>query len=366
VNSWRRIGAVALKEFRQLARDHITFGMVVMIPLIQLLLFGYAINTDVRHIKAAYVDHSESSLSRRIIADMEASQVLRFGARAETAQQLEALIRRGEVSAGLYIPADAQRRLQQSHRSVGQLLIDGSDPMLAGAVAQLRSMPIVLRQYPSPATGSVNFEPRLYYNPEKRSAVNIVPGLIGVILTMTMVLFTALAIVRERERGNLELLITTPVKTLELMLGKIIPYIFIGLLQASLILLLGYWVFRVPVNGSLLDFYLASLLFIAANLSLGLVISTLARNQLQAMQMFVFVFLPSILLSGFMFPFDGMPALAQALAQVLPLTHFMQLARGIILREATLWEMSSQVLPLLVFFIVTLSVAALRFRKSLD
>jgi ABC-2 type transport system permease protein len=183
---------------------------------------------------------------------------------------------------------------------------------------------------------------------------------------MTMVLFTALAIVRERERGNLELLITTPVKTLELMLGKIIPYIFIGLLQASLILLLGYWVFRVPVNGSLLDFYLASLLFIAANLSLGLVISTLARNQLQAMQMFVFVFLPSILLSGFMFPFDGMPALAQALAQVLPLTHFMQLARGIILREATLWEMSSQVLPLLVFFIVTLSVAALRFRKSLD
>jgi ABC-2 type transport system permease protein len=366
LSGWSRIGAIASKEVRQLSRDRITFGMVVMIPLIQLLLFGYAINTDVRHISAAWVDHSNSSLSRRIVADVQASQVLLFRRQVATVQELEALIRRGEVSVGLYIPVDAERRMQQSDRGIAQLLVDGSDPVMVGAVAALRAMPVHLRQYPKPRAGRDNFELRLYYNPERRSAVNIVPGLVGVILTMTMVLFTAIAIVRERERGNLELLITTPVKTIELMLGKIIPYIFIGLVQASLILALGYWVFRVPVSGSLFQFYLAVLLFIAANLGLGLVISTLARSQLQAMQMFVFVLLPSILLSGFMFPFDGMPRLAQGIAQVLPLTHFVKLARGIILRGATLWEMPVPLGALAVFFLTTLGLAVLRFRKRLD
>ncbi len=361
-----RTGAIARKEFTQLSRDRITFGMVVMIPLIQLLLFGFAINTDVRNIAAAYADESQTQLSRQLVQDLQASQVLRFTHQAATVQELEDLIRRGVVRVGVYLPPDAQRRLAQRDRSVGQLLVDGSDPVLAGAVQPLRDMPVQQRLFHAPSAGSSTFEVRPFYNPERRSAVNIVPGLIGVILTMTMVLFTALAIVRERERGNMELLITTPVKTLELMIGKIIPYVLIGLVQVSLILLLGYWVFRVPVSGSLLQLYLGALLFIAANLTLGLVISTVAQTQLQAMQMFVFILLPSILLSGFMFPFDGMPVAAQWIAQVLPLTHFVQIARGIILRGATLLEMPRPVLSLAAFLTVTLLIAARRFHKTLD
>jgi ABC-2 type transport system permease protein len=210
------------------------------------------------------------------------------------------------------------------------------------------------------------FEVRNYYNPERRSSVFVVPGLIGVILTMTMVLFTAVAIVRERERGNLELLINTPVTTAELMIGKIIPYIVIGLIQVTLIMLLGMFLFHVPVNGSVIDVYLVSLIFIAANLTLGLVISTVAKNQFQAMQMTFFFFMPSILLSGFMFPFEGMPRAAQYIAEVLPLTHFVRLIRGIMLRGAEITQMSIDVYALLIFSIITMSFAILRFKKRLD
>jgi ABC-2 type transport system permease protein len=210
------------------------------------------------------------------------------------------------------------------------------------------------------------FEVRNYYNPERRSSVFVVPGLIGVILTMTMVLFTAVAIVRERERGNLELLINTPVTTAELMIGKIIPYIVIGLIQVTLIMLLGMFLFHVPVNGMVIDVYLVSLIFIAANLTLGLVISTVARNQFQAMQMTFFFFMPSILLSGFMFPFEGMPRAAQYIAEVLPLTHFVRLIRGIMLRGAEMTQMPIDIYALLIFTVITMSFAILRFKKRLD
>jgi ABC-2 type transport system permease protein len=243
--------------------------------------------------------------------------------------------------------------------------VDGSDPTILNIARQLLQTPAP-RKVVDRAGADPLFELRNFYNPERRSAVQIVPALIGVILTMTMVLFTAVAIVRERERGNLELLITTPVRTPELMVGKLVPYILIGLVQVTIVLLVGHWLFDVPLRGQLLDVYLAALTFIAASLTLGLLISTLARSQFQAMQLTLFVFLPSILLSGFMFPFDGMPVVAQQIAEVLPLTHFVRLIRGIVLRGAELGELMPEIRALIVFFVVSLTLAILRFRKRLD
>jgi ABC-2 type transport system permease protein len=245
-------------------------------------------------------------------------------------------------------------------------MVDGTDPIILGVGRQLTALPVRFDTQEKPRAISPVLEVRNYYNPERRSAVNIVPGLVGVILTMTMVLFTAVAIVREKERGNLELLINTPVKTTELMLGKIAPYVVIGLLQVVIILSLGWLVFKVPIRGTHLDVLYASLLFIATNLSLGLLISTSARTQFQAMQMTFFFFLPSILLSGFMFPFDGMPQAARMIAEVLPLTHFNRLIRGIVLRGADLSLLLRDVLALVAFMAITLSLAIGRFSKRLD
>jgi ABC-2 type transport system permease protein len=245
-------------------------------------------------------------------------------------------------------------------------MIDGADPLILAAVRQLTGMSLRCDTAPRPSADAALFEIRNDYNPERRSAVYIVPGLMGGILTMTMVLFTSAAVMHERERGNLELLITTPVKNLELMVGKIIPYIVIGLIQVSLILLLGVLLFHVPIHGRIRDVYLASPVFIAANLTMSRVISTLAKTQFQAMQTTFFFFLPSILLSGFMFPFDGMPRAAQYIAELLPLTHFVRLIRGIMLRGAGLWEMAPEIRALLAFTLVTLSAALLRFKKRPD
>jgi ABC-2 type transport system permease protein len=362
----RRMAAISKKELRQLSRDRGTFAMVVMIPIIQLLLFGYAINTDVRHIHAAVVDQSQSVFSRQIIAQIQASQVLDFVISVSSPQEMDALIRDGQVSVGLFIPRDAQRRLGQVQKRVAQITVDGSDPVIAGAIAQLRHMPLSLPEHQTAHSAGQLLATRILYNPEKRSAVNVVPGLIGVILTLTMILFTAIAIVREKEHGTLELLISTPISTLELMLGKVLPYIAIGLIQAGLILALGYWIFQVPVNGTLIDVLLAVLLFIAASLTLGLVISTIAKTQMQAMQMTIFIFMPSMLLTGFMFPYDGMPLPAQWIAQTLPLTHFLRIIRGIVLRGAELSNMMSEVYFLLIFTAISLSIAVLRFNKRLD
>jgi ABC-2 type transport system permease protein len=368
----QRIAAIASKEVRQLARDRLTFAMVIGIPLILILLFGFAINLDVRNLRAGVVDDSSSQAARWLVADAQASQVLDVVRTARTAQELEAAMRRNEIVVGIYIPRDFERRLTDPSLPAAQLLVDGTDPLIAGVAAGLADMPVATRVTPrSPsrsrmASASSTFALRPFFNPEQRSAVMIVPGLIGVILTFTMVLFTAVAIVRERERGNLELLITTPVRTSELMAGKILPYIVIGLIQVTLILGVGVWLFDVPIRGSLLDLYLASAVYIAATLAVGLLISTIAKIQFQAFQLTFFIMMPSILLSGFVFPFDGMPRTAQLIAQALPLTHFIVLIRGIVLKGAELSELLAPLRNLGIVFAVAMTLAMLRFRKRLD
>jgi ABC-2 type transport system permease protein len=360
-----RISAVMVKEVRQLARDRLTFGMIVGIPLMQMLLFGYAINFDVRSLRAAVVDDAGTSLSRRYVADLQASGVVEFVAPSAGVGELRRRMSAGEISVGVYLPPDFERRVIDGSRPAAQLLVDGSEPMVDSVARGLASVPLPRRDgvYGRPAS---TLEVRTEYNPERRTAVQIVPALIGLILNMTMVIFTAAAIVRERERGNLELLIATPIRSWELMTGKLLPYVAIGLVQTTLILTVGSLLFDVPVNGSLLDLYLAALLFIAATLTLGLVISTLARTQFQAFQLAFFTMLPSILLSGFMFPFDGMPKAAQWLAQLLPLTHFTDMVRGIVLRGAPITDLVRPGAKLLVFLAVMLVIATRRFHKSLD
>ena len=365
MKSLQRILAIVRKEVRQLRRDRLTFGMIVGIPVIQLLMFGYAINMDVRHLDAAVADMAGSSASRQLVMDMSQTQIIKVIRQVSSADELEHLMRQGKISVGVYIPPDFDRRLHQANRSAVQLLVDGSDTVVQGAAAQLAQVAYTSRTSPY-NDRPPPMELRTYYNPERRSPVNTVPGLIGVILTMTMILFTAVAIVRERERGNLELLITTPVRTSELMLAKITPYVFIGLIQVSLVLLLGHFLFQVPMAGSLLDTYIITLVFIVANLALGLVISTLVSTQFQAMQLSFFVLLPSILLSGFMFPFAGMPRPAQVIAEALPLTHFIRLIRGVMLRGASLQELSGELFILAGFIIVLMTLAILRFSKRLD
>ena len=369
MRSLGRIVAVARKEVRQLRRDRLTFAMIVGVPVLQLTLFGYAIDQDVRHLRAGVADLAATQRSRSLVADAEASQVIAVVERVGSAQALEDGLRRGRISVGVYIPRDFERRVLRGARPLAQFLVDGSDPLVLNAARGLVPLPVERPQTPAAtaraAAGRETFEVRAYYNPERRSEVQIIPGLIGVVLTMTMVLFTAAAIVRERERGNLELLINTPVRPAELMAGKIIPYIVIGLIQVSLILFLGVFLFAVPIRGALSTFYAGALIFIGASLSLGLVISTVAQTQMQAFQMTTFIFLPSILLSGFVFPFDGMPRPAQWIAEVLPLTHFVRISRGILLRDATLVEVRRDIWPLAAFFALTMLLAIARFRKRL-
>lgn len=360
-----RIRAIGMKEIRQLRRDRLTFGMIVGIPLIQMLLFGYAINYDVRGLAAAVVDEAQTSMSRALIADMQATGVIEVREYASSVPDLRRRLQAGEVTIGIYVPPDFERRRLDRDRPVAQLLVDGSEPTVENIARVFTAMPAPTRAgiY---ATAQPLFEVRTEYNPEKRTAVQIVPALIGVILSMTMMMFTAVAIVRERERGNLELLITTPASSFELMIGKLVPYVFIGLIQTTLILALGAALFDVPINGDLGALYLAALLFIAATLALGLLASTLAQTQMQAFQMSFFVLLPSILLSGFVFPFEGMPALARWIAQVLPLTHFIELVRGIVLRGAGLGDLLIPAYKLMGFTALVLAAVTLRFRKSLD
>ncbi len=363
-----RIAAVTFKEFRQLSRDRLTFGMVVMIPLIQLLLFGYAINTNIRNIKVGLLDEAQSSASRLIVDSVRATQVVEFVESYYSPQEAEAAITAGRVRAVLVLPHDLEQRATNpaSNLPLGQWLVDASDNIVSSALLGLRMMPLSLTDQTARRAPPPTFEVALYFNPERRTPVNIVPGLLAVILTMTMILFTSTAIVREKERGNLELLITTPLRSFELMLGKIVPYILIGLVQMTIILTLGHVVFAVPINGAPLQIVGATLLFIAASLTLGLIISTIAKAQLQAMQMTVFVLLPSILLSGFLFPYEGMPEPARWIAEALPATHFVRMIRGVVLRDASLADVPEDTLFLIGFTVVGLVIATLKFRKSLD
>ena len=357
-----RLLAIMQKEFRQLRRDRVTFGMIVGIPVAQILLFGYAINFDVRNIRAAVADQANTHLSREFVDRLQQSQVVRVVGHVATPEMLEAQLRRGEISVGIFLPADFDRRLLNADRPAAHLLVDGADPTILGIVNRLGNMSA---HAVNQTTGGA-VEVRPYYNPEGRTAVNVIPGLIGIILTLTMMLFTAVSIVREREHGNLELLINTPVSTAELMVGKIIPYILIGLVQLALIVGVGRLLFDVPVRGSIVDLYLAAGAFIAANLALGLFVSTIAKSQFQAMQMTFFILLPTILLSGFVFPFDGMPEVAQWIGEVLPNTHFIRMTRGIMLREASLSEMYAELLALLGFAVIAMTAAILRFSRRLD
>lgn len=376
-----RIYAIFSKELTQLKRDRMTFGMIVMIPLIQLMLFGYAINTKILHIPVGVVDQSKTTLSRILIQTVSATQVVKFTESYSNVQQAEAAIASADVRAVLVIPKDVSQRLarhqtvglgsppssdEETSRPVAQWVVDGSDTMIAAAIKSIRNMPLA-ELLSKPANRSTpTFEVTLLYNPEQRSAVNIVPGLVAVILTMTMIMFTSAAIVRERERGNLEMLITTPVRPIELMLGKIIPYMFIGALQVTIILGLGNIVFDVPIIGGFWQLAGATFLFITASLTLGLVISTIATNQLQSTQMTIFVLLPSILLSGFIFPYEGMPELAQYIAEALPATHFVRLIRGVVLRDVEIMDMAPDVYWLVLFTLSGLAVASFKFKKNLD
>jgi len=381
VNSLLRIKAIILKELIQLKRDRMTFAMVIMIPLIQLLLFAFAINTNIRHIPVGVVDYSQTGLSRVLQQTVAATGVVSITEHYSSDKNAQEGLDRGDVRAILIIPKDVSKRLvrhssvglaipsatdEETSRPIAQWLVDASDTTIAASIKSLRNMPLA-QLLDKPANRNVpTFAVTLLYNPEQRSVVNIVPGLVAIILTMTMIMFTSAAIVREQERGNMEMLITTPVTSIELMIGKIIPYIFIGAIQVMIILGLGHFLFNVPINGGLGQLAVATFLFICASLVLGLVISTLAINQLQSMQMTVFILLPSILLSGFMFPYEGMPRLAQQIAEALPATHFIRLIRGVVLRDVQVVDMSFDMLWLMIFILVGLAIAAFRFKKTLD
>lgn len=365
MKSASRLLAIVRKEVRQLRRDRLTFGMIFGIPLMQILLFGYAINTDVRNLRTAVADEAQSHLSREFVARLSATQVTDIVAAVSDARALEELLREGEISIGIAIPPDFDRRVADDSRAAAHILVDGSDPTIVGIAENLRQVPLSMdTRFERPRHPLIELRP--FYNPERRTPVNIIPGLIGVILTMTMMIFTAVAVVREREHGNLELLINTPVTSLELMVGKVVPYIAIGLIQLAVILVAGDFLFDVPVRGSIVQLYVGASLFIAANLALGLLISTLVATQFQAMQATFFLMMPSILLSGFVFPFDGMPRVAQWLGEALPITHFIRITRGIMLREASLGDLSGQLVYLGVFAMVAVTAAALRFSKRLD
>jgi ABC-2 type transport system permease protein len=360
----RRLGAIIVKELRQLRRDRLTFAMIIGIPTMQLVLFGYAINLDVRHLPAAVLDQANTARSRELVADLAATDVMRLGKELQSPEQVDAALRSGEISAALVVPPDFETRLERRDRPAAQIVVDGSEQVIQAAARQLAAFPIYADT--GWTTRAAGIEVVNFYNPQRRAAVNTVPGLVGVILTMTMVLFTAIALVRERERGNLEMLIATPVSPWELTIGKVLPFVGIGLVQVTIVLVLGDLLFDVPLRGSLLELYASALVFIVASLSLGVFLSTLATSQFQAMQMAFFTFLPQILLSGFMFPYAGMPVPAQYVAEILPLTHFLRLIRGIMLRGAGLGELWHSLAALGVFIVIVLGFAVSRVRKRLD
>lgn len=366
---------ILIKEFIQLRRDRLTFGMVVAIPVIQLVLFGYAINADPRHLPAAVLSADESPYSRSFIRAMENSGYFQVVRQVRSEREAEDLFSRGEVQFVVNIPADFSRRIARGES--GHLLVeaDATDPgATANAVATLtllantaieRDLRGVLQPSPVPPP-AVELRVHRRYNPEGITAYNIVPGLLGTILTMTLVLMTGLAMTRERERGTFENLLSTPALAIEVMTGKIVPYVIVGLIQVTLIYLFGSWLFNVPMEGDLVTLYFVLLVFIAANLTVGITFSAIARNQLQAMQMMVLFFMPSLLLSGFAFPFRGMPDWAQALGNILPLTHFLILVRGIMLKGNTLYELWPALWPILLFTAVVLLIGLGFYRRTLD
>jgi ABC-2 type transport system permease protein len=370
----RWLGIVG-KEFIQLKRDRLTFGMIVGIPVLQLILFGFAINSDPKHLPTAALIADRSEFSRSILAGLRNSEYFAFIGEARDEADADRMLATGEAQFVVSIPADFSKRLVRGERPAVLVEADATDPVATGnalsAVQQL-AQSVLARDLTGPlaplATQPGAFEVRIHprYNPEAVTQYNIVPGLMGVILTMTMVMMTGLAITRERERGTMENLLATPATALEVMAGKIVPYIAIGLLQISIVLTLANWLFNVPMLGNIAILYVAVLLFIAANLTLGLTFSALAQNQLQAVQMTFFFFLPSILLSGFMFPFRGMPLWAQYIGEALPLTHFLRIVRGVLLKGNGVAEVLPESWPIALFMLVGIAVGVRSFRGTLD
>ena len=373
--SWRRFRAVLIKEFIQMRRDRLTFGMMIGVPLLQLILFGYAINTDPKQLPTALLVADQGVFARSLVRALENSDYFEITRQAASEADADGLLARGDVQFVISIPEDFGRELLRGQRPAVLVEADATDPVATGnALAALATLSTTALAHDlkgplaSLAAGQPAFELRVHrrYNPEGATAYNIVPGLIGTILTMTMVMMTAIAVTRERERGTLENLLSMPVRPIEVMLGKIVPFVVVGYIQVAVILIVGKLLFGVPVLGSLWLLSLALVLFIAANLAVGFTFSTLAENQLQAMQMTFFFFLPSLLLSGFLFPFRGMPEWAQALGSVFPLTHFLRIVRGILLKGSGWSEIAPEIWPIVAFMLVAGAIALNRYRETLD
>lgn len=367
----RRTFAMLTKEFIQLRRDRVSFAMIIMLPIMQLLLFGYAINTTPRHLPTAVLLQENSDLGRSILKALQNTSYFRFVREVHTEKEFDDLLESGTVLFGVEIPRGFERAVRRGDKPALLVAADATDPVAAGsalgALGQLIQSALAHDLFagepPSPP-----FEIRAHarYNPAAESRLNIVPGLVGTILTMTMLIFTALSVTREIERGTMENLLAMPITPIEVMLGKIIPYILVGFVQAAIIIGIGYFLFGVPILGSLTVLALLSTLFIAANLSIGYTFSTIAQNQLQAMQMSMMFFLPNILLSGFMFPFAGMPVWAQWIGEALPLTHYMRIVRAIMLKGASLENLQHDAIALAVLMLVAMTIAVTRFRRTLD
>jgi ABC-2 type transport system permease protein len=368
---WRRSYAMVVKEFIQLRRDRVSFAMIVMIPVMQLLLFGYAINTTPRHLPTAVLLQEDSDLGRSILKALENTSYFAFTREVHSVEEFDNLLLSGKVLFGVEIPRGFERAVRRGDRPALLVAADATDPVAAssalsalGAVTQTALEHDLFAGDPT----SLPFEIRAHarYNPAGSSRLNIVPGLVGTILTMTMLIFTALSVTREIERGTMESLLSMPIKPVEVMFGKIVPYVLVGFIQAALIIGIGVLLFGVPVRGSLIMLAILSTLFITTNLSIGYTFSTIVQNQLQAMQMSMMFFLPSILLSGFMFPFAGMPVWAQYLGEGLPLTHYLRIVRAIMLKGSTLQNLQYDTIALVGLMLLAMTIAVTRFRRTLD
>jgi len=370
-----RFWAIVLKEFIQMRRDRATFAMMVGIPLIQLTLFGYAINSDPKHLPTAIRAADQGPFARTLVAALRHSDYFELVREAHTEAEAHDLLQLGDVQFVINIPEDFSRKLLRGERPTVLVEADATDPAATGpALSAVRAIASTVfdRDLTGPLErlrakdGPVDFSIHAHYNPENITQYNVVPGLMGVVLTMTMVIITSLAITRERERGTMENLLATPVRPFEVMAGKILPYIVVGYIQVTLILVAARLLFAVPMVGSVPLLYAVALPFIASNLAVGITFSTLAKNQLQAVQMAVFFFLPSILLTGFMFPFRGMPLWAQWLGTCLPNTHFLRIVRGVLLKGNGLAEITPELWPIALFLLVAMTIAVKRYRQTLD
>jgi ABC-2 type transport system permease protein len=373
--TFHRLWAIVMKEFIQMRRDRVTFAMMIGIPLLQLTLFGYAINSDPKHLPTALRLADQGPFTRTLVAEMSNSGYFDVVKVTDSEAEVARLLQLGDVQFVINVPEDFTRKVIRGERPTVLIEADATDPAATGpAIAAVSALAgtALDRDLTGPlarlrgAPGPVNFQVHAHYNPENITQYNVVPGLMGVVLTMTMVVITALAITRERERGTMENLLATPARPTEVMVGKILPYIAVGYIQVTLILIAARFLFGVPMVGSILLLYSVSLLFIAANLAMGITFSTLARNQLQAVQMAFFFFLPSILLSGFMFPFRGMPVWAQWIGSCLPITHFLRIVRGILLKGNGLGEIYPEIWPIALFVLVAMVVGVKRYRQTLD